>query len=403
MKQPQTLDAQELVRPDIDFSSDDLPDLPAVLKEIRGLGRPVVPVKTRHGRSWLFLDYDVMRNAFIDQVNFDVAAGRDVAREVFGYNMQMMRPDEHRMHRALVAPTFTPAAIRRNVEMMEGIANEMLDRMEGLEEVDFLEVYAKKFPFTVITRMLGIPVTEEDAMVECALNLLLFALGSNYMPTSLRARKEFDRRLAGIIADRRVNPRDDLISELIQSNVQGKSLDDEEILAFCRLLFPAGSDTTYKAIGSMLYHVLPDEALRARAMRSDEDRMKIVEETLRLYPPVGLQGRTASGEVTIGDAAIRPGDTCMFGIAAANRDERYFPDPDTFNPDRNNNEVITFGRGPHFCLGLHLARQEMRITLKVLLERFPDICLSPDHPPSPVVQTLFRGPRELWVKPYGRK
>lgn len=176
---------------------------------------------------------------------------------------------------------------------------------------------------------------------------------------------------------------------------------DEEIRNFCRILYPAGSDTTYMAIGSMFDHVLADESLRAKAMKNDDERARIVEETLRMDPPIALQGRMATGSVDIGNAAIRYGDACLFAIAAANRDERYFPEPNRFNPDRNNNELMTFARGPHFCLGLHLARREMQVALKVVLECFPRMCLSPDRPREEIVQTVLRGPRQLWVRPYG--
>ncbi len=187
---------------------------------------------------------------------------------------------------------------------------------------------------------------------------------------------------------------------MMQAEFEGKKLNDDEMLTFCRLLFPAGSDTTYKNIGGLFYYVLRDHKFREQAKQSDANRTALVSESLRLHPPVALQIRMATGSVVIGDAAIKHGDWCLFSILTANRDPKVFPNPETFDPSRDNRQLITFGRGAHFCLGMHLARRELETALKVILQRFPNVRLTPGKSVE-FISAVLRGPRELWIQPYG--
>lgn len=401
MSQPRTLAEATLVRPDIDFGTDELPDLPEVLESLRPLG-PVLPVRSRDRRIWLFLGYENNERAFLDQVNFDFTLGKIINEQEFmGRTLQMMPIPEHRVHRGLVAPMFTAHAMNENLALIESVANEILDRIEGKAEVDIVDRFAKRYPFSIITRLLDIPVTDEDQMIEHAINLLQFFFGPEKAQAAREARASFDQIMMRLIVEHRKNPGNDLLSSMIKATFGSKVLDNDEILTYCRLLFPAGTDTTFKALGSTFWHVLADPELCGMAKGSDQDRARIGDEVLRMYPPIALQGRMASGDIVIGDADIRHGDSCAFAIVDANRDPAKFPDPHRFDPHHNNRDILTFGRGQHFCLGNHLARREIEVALKVVFSRFPDICLSPDHPRGDIVAPVFRGPKALWVRPYG--
>ena len=389
---------ENIVMPEIDFAWADVPDLPDILKELRKHG-PTVAIKYWDKPAWLILDHADVDRSFHDQVNFNIAEGHTIMVEpVMGHNIQCMAGDEHRVHRGLINPLFMPRAVRSYVEpLIEPIAHELLNRIEGQREVDFIPAFAQPFPFTVITRLLGVPVEDEAQMMEWAVKILAFAWDYE---AGVAAKEKIDACLKEIIADRRRTRRDDFISSMIDAEFEGTHLDDEEILTFARLLFPAGSDTTYKNFGGLFYEVFGSVAIREQGKRSDADCQAIVSESLRMYPPISFQLRMATGNVVIGDASIKHGDWCLFGVMSANRDPELFPDPDKFDPSRDNRHLITFGRGAHFCLGMHLARRELETALKVILERFPDIRLTPGKPVE-FVQTVFRGPRELWVQPYG--
>jgi cytochrome P450 len=332
-------------------------------------------------------------------VNFNIAGSHKVLVEPWlGHNIQTMDGEEHRQHRGVVNELFMPRAVRGYVEkLIEPIAHELLDRIEGEREVDFVPAFGRPFPFLVITRLLNIPVADEHLMMNWAEKLLEFV----WDPVGSRAARDaFDAYMIDIIRERRRAPRDDFISAIVTAEVEGKRLDDEEVATFCRLLFPAGSDTTYKNIGGLFYYALQDETVRERAKRSDADRNAIVSESLRLHPPVPMQVRLATGETAIADALIQPGETVLFSILSANRDTVIFPDPERFDPSRDNRQIITFGRGAHFCLGMHLARRELEAALKVILERFPKVRLTPGKPVE-FAGAVLRGPRALWIQPYG--
>jgi cytochrome P450 len=201
-----------------------------------------------------------------------------------------------------------------------------------------------------------------------------------------------------VLEDRRVHPGDDVLSTLATAELEGKRLGDEEVFAFCRLLFPAGSDTAYKNLGSLLAAILTTPGMPERARGSDRDRDDLVQEGLRWAPPVALQPRACSRRTELGGVAIEAGSAMLFGIAAANRDAKVFDDPHRFDPDRaNKNQHLSFGHGEHFCLGSHLARRELETGIKWLFDRFPKIELAPEHPVE-FSGCVLRGPKAVRVR-----
>ena len=384
--------------PHIDFAYDELPNLHDILEELRAHG-PGVSVKNHGAPTWLILDHAELNRAFTDEAHFDPSDGYLAMTEIpMGRNLLALTGEEHRVTRAMVAPSFLPARTRSYVaSLIEPVAHELLDRIEGQREVEFVGSFTRLFPFSVITRLLSIPVSDESLLLKWAVKLIDYPWDPQ---GSLEAKAGFDAYMEAIIEERRRQPGDDFVSMLIAAEFHGEKLDNERILSLFRLLFPAGSDTTYKAGGSLFACVLADPGLRSLALKGEAERAAIVTEGLRWQPPTALLPRMASADVDLSGAQISKGDWILFGITAANSDPKIFQDPRRFDPFRDNRELISFGRGRHFCVGMHLARRELEVALRVVLERFPDIRLSPGKEVE-FVSAVLRGPRELWVQPYG--
>ncbi len=382
----------------LDFAYDEIPNLHDVLETLRQEG-PVVSVKYHGSPTWLILDHAELTQAFTDNIHFDPSAGYLAVTELpMGRNLLALTGEEHRVTRAMVAPSFLPARVRGYIEtLIEPVAHELLDRIEGRREVEFVSEFTRLYPFTIITRLLSIPVSDEGLLLEWAVKLIDYPWDPE---GAMRAKEGFDAYMTDLIEERRRAPTDDFISMLTAAEFGGDKLDNERILALFRLLFPAGSDTTYKAGGSLFACVLADPVLRAQALESDAARAAIVTEGLRWQTPTALLPRMASADYELGGAKISKGDWLLFGITAANNDPKVFPDPRRFDPSRDHRELISFGRGVHFCVGMHLARRELETALRVVLQRFPDIRLTPGKEVE-FVSAVLRGPRDLWVQPYG--
>jgi len=391
------MSAVQPLLPEIDFAYAEAPNLHELLDTLRPHG-PVVPVKYLGQTVWLINTYDELKQAFSDEEHFaSEAAYRVHSEPSMGRTLQTMSGEMHRVNRALVSRPFFPKQMRQAVEaLIEPVADELLDRIEGAEEVEFVQAFTRPFPFTVITRLLGIPIDDEGKLLEWALKLIDYPWDPE---GALRAKRDFGAYMQPILAARRGHPGDDVISTLASAEYEGQRLDDEEILSFLRLLFPAGSDTTYKVGGSLFYAVLSDPAMRARALESGEQREAIVQEALRWQPPTALLPRRCSKDTELGGVQIRKDDWVLFGITAANNDPGVFPEPRRFDPDRTNKN-LAFGHGEHFCLGSHLARRELETALERVLTRFPDIRLAPGHTVR-FSGAVLRGTPELWVRPFG--
>ena len=385
--------------PEIDFAHEDVPDLHALLASIRHVA-PIVPIRYWSQRRMLIHRHDLLKQAWIDDEHFRSAdAYRELAEPSMGRTIQTMFGDEHRRSRFLVSGQFTPKVLRDLREsLIEPVVHELLDRIEGRDEVDLVSALTQPFPFRVITRMIGLPVDDEQQFLSWAVKLINYPWDPE---GAVAARHEFSAYLSRVLTERRANLGNDLLSRLAVAELDGERLSDEEIFSFCRMLFPAGSDTTYKGFGSLLLRLLRDPELRIRTQDSDEMRRKIVLESLRLEPPIPILPRVCSKDVALGGIQLKAGDPLMYGIALANRDPAVFEDPERFDPERRNlGLALSFGQGEHHCIGRLLALAEMEIGIKAMFERFPDMVLI-DEKPSEIVLASLRGPRDLWVRPGG--
>jgi len=307
-----------------------------------------------------------------------------------------MDDPEHRRYRAIVSTAF-----RQNVllqweqELVVDVANELIDAFAGRGSADLVREFNFPFPTKVISGILGLPREDYRQFQRWTTAILSFF---TKLDEAIVASQEVKDYMAVVLAERRREPREDLISELAQAELDGERLSDEEIFSFLRLLLPAGVETTYRATGNMLFSLLSNDE-QLEAVRSDRDLIhQAIEESLRLETPLLNITRLAIKDAEVGGVPIPAGSTVMLMLAAANRDEARYPKPDDYDILRTDPKPhISFGHGPHSCLGTHLARLEMRVALNLLLDRLPNLRLDPDGDDPHIRGQVFRSPTSLPV------
>ncbi len=382
-----------------DFALDEVDDLHGHLAALRERA-PAAWVNIFGRPGVMFTSYDLVNAAFKDEETFPSRAFySNVVTDVLGYNIQCMYGQEHRRNRALASPTFRQRLVQDLVTpVLEPVANELIDRFEADGEADLVKQFTTRYPFKIILRMLGLPQTSEEDVTRWALGMLDIQLSHE---NAVRCSQEFTAFVDPILQERRTDPADDLISKLATEEIDGDRLTDEEIMNFLKLLFPAGADTTYLGLGNTLYGLLTNpEQLEAVIADPEGEARWAAEEGVRWNAPVALLPRHCPEEVVWNDIPI-PADTpLIFAIVAANRDPEMFDDPNTFDVARRPNTTMTFGFGQHFCLGAHLARAEMDISLQVLAKRLPKMRLVDDGDIriKGSVAQLLRGPNRLPIQ-----
>ncbi|HEX6310885.1 MAG TPA: cytochrome P450 [Acidimicrobiia bacterium] len=394
-----TIAVPDVLDTEIDFIMDDLPDVPATLHALRAR-QPAVWARGFGGPALYLLTHELVNAAFRDEETFPSAEFYgNVVTDVMGQNLQCLSGEEHRINRALVSPAFRQRLMPGLVgPLLEPVAHELIDRFEARGSADLVADFTARYPFIIITRLLGLPRHSEDEVKRWAIGILDI---QNRYGVALECARAFTDFVYPILRQRRHDPGDDLLSTLATTEVEGTQLDDEEIFNFLKLLFPAGADTTYLGLGSTLHALLtsPDQLELVLADPAEECRWA-GEEGIRLNPPTAWIPRRSPREVVWHDLPI-PEDANMFlGVMAANRDPAVFEDPDRFDVRRRPTQVMTFGFGTHFCLGAHLARTEIDVALRVLLTRLPRLRLTETDGVriTGTIHHLLRGPNRLPVR-----
>lgn len=391
-----TILSSQTLDDDADYAVDDMLDLHERLARLRER-KPAAWVRIFGRPGVMLTSYELVNAAFKDEETFPSRAFySNVVTDVLGYNIQCMYGEEHRRNRALASPSFRQRVVQDIVTpVLEPVAHELVDRLEGREEADLVAGFTKLYPFKIILRMLGLPQASEGDVTRWALGMLDIQQNHEH---AVRCSREFTEFVQPILAHRRTEPADDLISKLATEEVDGDRLTDEEIMNFLKLLFPAGADTTYLGLGNTLYGLLthPDQLELVLGDLDGEVRWA-AEEGMRWEAPVALLPRQNPNDVMWHGVHI-PADTpLIFAIVAANRDPAEFDNPTRFDVRRRSKGTLTFGFGQHFCLGAQLARAELEVSLKVLLTRLPRMRLA-DDPGARIGATfaqLLRGPNRL--------
>jgi cytochrome P450 len=333
--------------------------------------------------SWVLSRYVDVDAALVDPETycsskgiFPTREGHDQTADILPM-MIMMDPPQHTELRHLVRRVFTPNRVDALDGVVRATADELLAPLQDASSCDLVRDLAGPLPAMVMADLLGVPRADRDTFR--AWSSAFVQGGPSDLDgdsPSLAAAASLYEYFAGFIAERRRSPREDLITALVQSSVDGRRLSEEELLGFCLLLLVAGHETTTNLLSNAVV-VLAENAKARDRLAAEEALIPAgVEELLRYDSPVQGLGRTLTRDVTLHGTTMSAGDTVLLLYGSANRDDDAFPDADRFDIDRQPERQVAFGRGIHFCLGAALARLEARILLPEILRRMPS--LQPD-------------------------
>ncbi|KUH71501.1 cytochrome [Mycolicibacterium novocastrense] len=327
---------------------------------------------SRHQDVWEgFRNSTTLSNKF--GVSLDPASRGPHASKTMSF-LAMDDPDHLRL-RTLVSKGFTPRRIRELEPRVTEIAVQhldvMLEKARSNETVDYVDEFAGKLPMDVISELMGVPEPDRTQVRAWADGVMHRDEGvTDVPPAAVEASINLIVYYQGMVAERRKNPTDDLTTALLEAEINGDRLTDDEILGFMFLMVIAGNETTTKLLANAAFwgHRNPDQLT---PLYTELDRIPLwVEETLRYDTSSQILARTVAGDLTLYDTEIPDGDVVLLLPGSAHRDERVFEDPDRFIIGREiGPKLLSFGSGAHFCLGAHLARMEARVALTELFKR----------------------------------
>lgn len=347
------------------------------------------------GTPHAVLSFEAVQQVLKDGETFSSSGYADSMGLVMGHSILEMDEPEHHSYRSLIQQAFTRKAMETwEAELVSPIVHGLIDTFVELGSADLVRDLLWPFPVHVIAGMLGLPRDDLPRFHRKAVELISITTG---IERGLVASQRLYDYFAEIIADRRADPRGDVISVLTKAELDGQRLTDEEIIAFLRLLLPAGAETTYRSSSNLMFGLLtnPDQL---SALRDDRTLMpQAIEEGLRWEPPLTGIGRTAMRDVEVDGVMIPAGSPIMVQMGGANRDPARWDRPDDFDLFREQKQHMSFAFGPHMCLGLHLARMETTVALNAILDGLPDVRLDPAADDVHISGLTFRAPAQLPV------
>jgi cytochrome P450 len=340
--------------------------------------------------------YEDVQQMLRDNETFSSAIIIQAFGDVFGQHVMLgMDEPEHKRHRALVSKAFSQKALARWEDDLVGkVGNELIDQFADLGSTDLVKTFTFPYPTQIIAGLLGLPREDYPQFQKWSISLLSFTINPQRGKAASEALAEY---FAPILADRRRDPRDDLISGLAEAEIDGQRLSDEEIFSFLRLLLPAGVETTYRSLGNLLFALLSDPD-QLNAVRDDRSLLpQAIEEAVRWEPPLLTITRVANRDTELGGVSIPAGSSVMPMLGSANRQDDRFSDPNRFDIFRDGKPNIGWGHGVHVCLGMHLARLEMRVALNLLFDRLSNLRMDPQADDPHIRGQVFRSPTSLPV------
>lgn len=361
----------ELVR-DVDhvFGADFLAD---PFEAYRGLRDQRVVWSPNHGGYWVLTRAEDIRAAYQQPELFSSASTgipAHVSRKEKLYPLELDPPD-HTAYRRVIAPLFAPKAVTARTAAIDATAGALIDEFADRGRAEFVADFAEPFPTRIFTNILGLPVAEAPKFV--AWNNTL--LHSQDRPEDRRAAGiEINDYLRDLIAARRAEPRDDVVSALLAGEIEGRPIELEEVQNLCFLLFIAGLDTVTAAL-SWCFRFLAEHPDHRRQIVENPDLIpSAVEELLRVHSFVN-PARTATRDLEFAGVQMRKGDRVLLATALVAQDPAEFPDEAQVRFDRSANRHLAFGAGPHRCAGSHLARDELSTALALWHARIPDYAI----------------------------
>ncbi len=355
----------------------------------------------RRGRNWLPTRYEDVTAIAHDIGHFsslEVAVipfeGEEPDEPVLPYGLPPISSDPplHTWTRRLLLPWFSHRRVAGYEELTRNLCRRLIAGFADAGRADAAAGYAQQIPVRVIAHILGVPEDLSDTFTEWVRDVLEFA-------------DDAERRIHGMeslvnyfvaeVGRRKEEPGDDLISELLQVEMDGKPLEESIVMGAAALVLIAGIDTTWSAIGSSLWHLATHPDDRRRLIEDTEVWPLAIEELLRAYSPVTM-ARIVTKDVEFAGCPMKSGDRVLMNFPAANRDPEVFENADTVVIDRMHNRHVAFGSGIHRCAGSNLARMELRVALEEWLSAIPDFRLAEDAEVT-WAGGQVRGPRQLPV------
>jgi cytochrome P450 len=332
-----------------------------------------------------------------DAETYSSGSIRDLMAVVMGpYVLVGMDGDEHKRHRHLVSPAFRSKALAHwEDELIVAVVDSLIDQFVDRGSAELVSEFTFRYPVQVIAEVLGVPRDDYEQFHQWAVDIINVAAQPD---AGIAAGAAMRAYLVDHVEARRTHPTTDVISDLVTSEIDGERLDDEEIFSFLRLLLPAGAETTYRASGNFIYGLLT-HADQLETLRADRSLMpQAVEEAIRWETPLLITSRQATRDAVLGGVEVPAGAMVVANLGSANHDEAKWDNAENFDILRTPQPQIAFGAGPHMCLGMHLARLELRVAVGRLLDRLPNLHLDPDGEDPHIHGERFRSPTSLPVR-----
>jgi cytochrome P450 len=340
---------------------------------------PVCPTRFLGAPTWLITRYeDVVKVLKDERFTKDYPQRTKWIHRVSGAvtrNMLNKDAPDHTRLRTLVHKAFTPSLVERLRERIQTACDQLLEQLAINRRMDLMNGYALPLPLTIISELLGVPVEDRQRLHD----LSRTSLSGSTIPGLLRAlpdQRLLVRRLRKLIAERRREPRDDLITSLVRAEEAGDKLTEEELVATITLLLIAGYETTVNLIGTGAFTLIQDKEQRDVLLNNPAVADLAIEELLRYTSPLDVASqRFASEDLQVASVTIPQSHLVIAVLGSANHDENQFSNPEVLDLKRESNRHVAFGQGVHFCVGAPLARLEGQIALLTLFRRFPTLQL----------------------------
>ena len=339
--------------------------------------------------------FEAVKSVFTDNKTFSTRCYEAIVRPLQGPTILELDEPEHQVYRKLHEYAFARASMNRwEVELVRPLVERTVDKLRSAKRADLVSQVFMPIPVRVIAALLGLPAADVPEFHRLGIDLLGFRAD---MDAALRASTQLRDYFVGILADRRRNPRDDMVSVLAEAEVDGVRLSDEQIFGFMRNLLPAGAETTSRSTASLALGLLTHTDQLTAVLADRSLLPQAIEEGIRWETPLLNFIREAICDTELGGVQIPAGAMMAVNLGSANHDESRWEQPERFDIFRERKPHIGFGHGAHVCIGMHLARLESTIISNTLFDRLPGLRLDPDVPDPYIAGMYFRSPPRLNV------